>query len=327
MTFEFDRRSALALAGGTLLATAWPAFGESLSFADWLQQFRRDAAAAGIREATLAAALDGIQPIQRVLDLDQHQPESTITFAQYIDRQITPKRVEAGRQRLADNHALLAEIGAHYEVQPRFIVALWGLETDFGAVTGNFPIVAALATLAWSSSRPDLFRSELMAALKILDKGAIQPAELRGSWAGAMGQTQFMPSSYLKYAVDYRNKGRADIWQDRADVFASIANYLSREGWNGDFTWGREVRLPSGFAPDLLGGKVLKPVDAWQGLGVRRADGGNLPHAALQAGIVQPGGADGPTLMTYGNYRVIMKWNRSTYFATSVSYLADRIAV
>jgi membrane-bound lytic murein transglycosylase B len=324
-----DRRAALRLgaAGALLLGLGSRSGAAEAAFAEWLAGFRKEAAAQGIRRVTLDTALDGLQPVPRVLELDRKQPETTTTFAQYIERTVNPKRVESGREHLRDNLGLLTEIGHRYNVQPRFIVALWGLETDFGAFTGGFSVIAALATLAWASGRPALFKSELIAALQIVDRYGFAPAELKGSWAGAMGQTQFMPSSYLKHAVDYRRKGRPDIWADRADVFASIANYLAEEGWNGAFTWGREVRLPAAFDTSFLGGKVIKPVSEWQELGVRRHDGGDLPRAALEAGLVRPGGADGPTLMTYGNYRVIMKWNRSTYFATSVSYLADQIAV
>jgi membrane-bound lytic murein transglycosylase B len=323
------RRTALRL-GLAAAATALIPCGagaEQAGFAEWLAAFRRDAAAQGITPATLDLALNGLQPVQRVLDLDRHQPETTITFAQYIDKSVNPHRVAEGRQRLHDNRVLLQAIGARYNVQPRFIVALWGLETDFGAFTGGFSIIAALATLAWSSSRPALFRTELIAALTMIDRYRFTPEDLKGSWAGAMGQTQFMPSSYLKYAVDYRGAGRPDIWSAPEDVFASIAHYLAEEGWDGALTWGREVMLPPSFAPDLLGGKVLKPVADWQALGVRRRDGGDLPRAALEAGLVRPGAVSGPVLMTYGNFRVIMKWNHSTYFAASVSYLADKIAV
>jgi membrane-bound lytic murein transglycosylase B len=281
--------------------------------------------AKGISQATLEAALAGVQPIPKVIELDRRQPENTITFRQYITGVVNPGRVEGGRRRFAENRALLEEIGSRYKVQPRFIVALWGIETDFGAFSGNFSVVASLATLAYEGKRGGFFRTELLAALRILNEGHIKPAELKGSWAGAMGQTQFMPSSYLSYAVDYDGSGRRDIWTNRADVFASIANYLSSSGWDGSATWGREVRLPSGLDPSMARGDVLKPLGAWQALGVRRADGGDLPRTDIQAGLVRPGGEDGPSLLTYGNYRVIMKWNRSTYFATAVSYLADRI--
>jgi membrane-bound lytic murein transglycosylase B len=319
-----NRRQMLQLAAVAGLAAIVPARAAETDFATWLADFKREAVEQGIRPETIEAAFDGIEPVQHVLDLDRRQPEATVTFAQYIKRVLTPERIAAGRRHLAENRALLAEIGGRYNVQPRFIVALWAVESGFGAVMGDFNVVAALATLAYDGRRGAFFRGELIAALKILDQGHIQPGELKGSWAGAMGQTQFMPSSFLRYAVDYSGTGRQDIWTDRADVFASIANYLKSGGWNGAVGWGRAVRLPRYFDAGGLDGQALKPVESWQALGVRRADGGALPGTGLEAGLVQPGGPAGPTLMTYGNFRVIMKWNRSLYFATSVSYLADR---
>ncbi|MGB8839458.1 MAG: lytic murein transglycosylase [Aliidongia sp.] len=319
-----NRRHTIKLVAATALAALVPAHAAETDFATWLAGFKAEAIQQGIRPETLDAAFAGVEPIEHVLELDRRQPETTITFAQYIAHVVTPARIEAGRRHLAENRALLDEIGGHYHIQPRFIVALWAIESGFGAVTGNFNVVAALATLAYDGRRGAFFRRELIAALKILDQGNIRPGELKGSWAGAMGQTQFMPSSFLSYAIDYRGTGRQDIWTDRADVFASIANYLKSNGWNGAVGWGRAVLLPQHFDRALLGGEVLKPVDGWRALGIRRPDGGALPPAALEAGLIQPGGAAGPTLMTYGNFRTIMKWNRSLYFATAVSYLADR---
>ena len=314
-----------AAAAPALIGGVTPALGADQSFASWLAAFRQEALGAGIRQSTLDAAFAGVAPIQHVLELDQRQPETTITFDTYITRVVSDARIQAGRQHLADDRQLLDEIGAKYGVQPRFIVALWAIETDFGRVQGDYPIVAALATLAYDGRRGALFRRELIAALKILDQGRIRPEELRGSWAGAMGQTQFMPSTFLAYAVDYAGTGKQDIWHDKRDALASNANYLASLGWQGDYTWGRPVKLPAGFDPALLGGQVLRTVDQWRALGVKRDDGGALPQVAIDAGLVQPGGAAGPTLMVYGNYRAIMKWNRSLYFATAVSYLADRI--
>jgi membrane-bound lytic murein transglycosylase B len=302
-----------------------PAFAADQDFPTWLAGFKQDALGAGVQQSTLDTAFAGVAPLPHVLELDQRQPETTITFDTYIARVVSDARVQAGRQHLADDSQLLAEIGAKYGVQPRFIVALWAIETDFGRVQGDYPIIASLATLAYDGRREALFRRELIAALKILDQGRIRPEELRGSWAGAMGQTQFMPSTFLAYAVDYAGTGKQDIWHDKSDALASIANYLASLGWSADYTWGRQVTLPSGFDPALLGGQVLKTVDQWNALGVRRLDGGALPQATIDAGLVQPGGPTGPTLMVYGNFRAIMKWNRSLYFATAVSYLADRI--
>jgi membrane-bound lytic murein transglycosylase B len=295
------------------------------AFYAWLQAFRSEAAAAGIRRQTLDLALKGLHPLPKVLSLDHHQPEATMTFEQYVSRVVNPTRVESGRNRLAENRGLLQEVSAHYGVQAEYIVALWGVETDFGAFTGDFSVVAALATLAFGSSRPDLFRTELLAALRILDKGQFRPEDLKGSWAGAMGQTQFMPSSYLTYAVDYAGKGRADIWRDRADVFASIANYLQRCGWDGGSGWGMEVVVPNSFDPGLIGTKKPKPVTDWAALGVRPRESSSLPSSG-EAELIRPGGTSGPVLLTLGNFRVIMRWNHSTYFATSVGRLAERIA-
>ena len=319
------RLAAVAAAAPVLLGGIGPAQGADQDFATWLAAFKQDALGAGVHQGTLDAAFAGVAPIPRVLELDQRQPETTITFDTYVTRVVSDARIQAGRQHLADDRELLGEIGAKYGVQPRFIVALWAIETDFGRVQGDYPIVASLATLAYDGRRGAFFRKELIAALKILDQGHIRPDELRGSWAGAMGQTQFMPSTFLAYAVDYAGTGKQDIWHDKRDALASIANYLASLGWQGDYTWGRPVRLPAGFDPALLGGQVLRTVDQWRALGVQRDDGGILPQATLDAGLVQPGGAAGPTLMVYGNYRAIMKWNRSLYFATAVSYLADRI--
>jgi membrane-bound lytic murein transglycosylase B len=320
-----DRRQLLMLLAGTGLVGGRVARAAAMDFPTWLADFKKEAMEQGIGAATLESAFSGVQPLQKVLDLDHHQPEKTTTFNEYIDRVVNPNRIEAARRHLAENRALLQEVGQRYNVQPRFILALWGIETDFGAFTGGFSVVAALATLAYDGRRGEVFRRELIAALKILDQGHFKASELKGSWAGAMGQTQFMPSTFLKYAVDYSGTGRQDIWGDRADVFASAANYLASLGWDGADTWGREVVLPSGFDPSLLGGQVLRSVDTWRSLGVRRSDGGELPRLDLEAGLVRPGGDTGPTLMTYGNFRAIMKWNRSLYFATAVCYLADRI--
>jgi membrane-bound lytic murein transglycosylase B len=320
-----DRRHLLALIGGAGFAFLGRANAADLDFPTWLAGFKQEALAKGIRRETIEMAFVGVQPSQRVLELDRKQPEGTVTFQHYIDQAIDQKRVDTARKHLEENRPLLAAISRRYNVQPSFILALWGLETGFGTFTGDFSVIAALATLAYDGRRGDFFRGELIAALRILDQGRFKPSELKGSWAGAMGQTQFMPSSFLKFAVDYDGKGRQDIWTDRADVLASIANYLSTSGWDGTIGWGREVILPPGFDSHLLGGHELRSVDAWRSLGVTGTGGAALPRTDTEAGLVQPGGADGPTLMTYGNYRVIMKWNRSLYFASAVSFLADRI--
>ncbi len=201
--------------------------------------------AQGISAVTLDRAFAGVRPIPRIIELDHSQPETTLTFAQYIERVVPPARREAAHQRYVENKALLDEIGRRYGVQPRYIVALWGIETDFGRTIGTYPVVAALATLAYDGRRAAFFRRELIDALRIIQDDKIEPAAMIGSWAGAMGQSQFMPSSFLAFAVSYRGKAAPDIWTRKDDVFASIANYLSRSGWHGDQAWGEEVTAPA----------------------------------------------------------------------------------
>lgn len=310
----------LALAASLL--TARPAAAAEEDFSSWLAGMRQEAIAAGIHPATVDLAFNGLQPIPRVIELDRKQPEGTVTFADYVNRVVSPERRKTARARLQENRALLDAVGRRYHVQPRFIVALWGIETSFGQVTGGFPVIGALATLAYDGRRSAFFRNELLDALKIIDEDHVDPKEMTGSWAGAMGQSQFMPSSFLLYAVSYRGDGKRDIWHRRDDVFASIANYLAQLGWRDDQTWGRPVQLPAGFDPALIGLGIKKPITAWKRLGVKRVDGGPLPVRDFQASILRPGG-DGPALLVYDNFRVLMKWNSSSYFAGAVGTLAD----
>jgi len=312
------------------------------TFATWLKAFRSEALATGIGAETLDLALDGLAPIPRVVALDRRQPEFTQTFAQYIDARLSQSRIAAGQKALADNRAALDAVAAAYHVQPRFIVAIWGMETNYGAFTGSFPVIAALATLAFDGRRSAYFRRELINALKIVDAGHITPAAMKGSWAGAMGQAQFMPSSFLTFARDFDGDGRDDIWGSKADVFASIANYLAKNGWRDDQTWGRRVMLPSGFEEKLPGLAPAKPprscrralkdhsrrlvLDEWQALGLRRLDGRDLPGRALAASFVQPDGPGGMGFLTYGNYRSLLRYNCSNFYAAAVGLLADRIA-
>jgi membrane-bound lytic murein transglycosylase B len=314
--------AALLAVAGSLPVSA---VANEMDFATWLAGVRQEALSLGIAPATVAATLTDLHPIPRVLELDRRQPERILTFDEYLSRTVTTQRVEAARSRLAQNRALLDEIGKRYGVQPRFIVALWGIESDFGRAMGNFPIIPALATLAYDGRRSKFFRGELMNALRIVDRGEARPEEMTGSWAGAMGQSQFMPSSYLAYAVDYTGDGRRDIWHRPADVFASIANYLSRSGWHGDQGWGRPISLPSTLDSSLIGVGTRLPLARWSELGVRRGDGGELPREDMTASIVEPGGPGGPVFLIYDNYRTVLKWNNSLFFATAVGYLADRI--
>lgn len=315
----------ILLAGACFAAPAVAA--SSQSFDEWLQGVRTEAKARGVSDRILDAAFAGVQPIPRVIELDRSQPEFRLKFDEYLDRVVTGGRIATGRRLLTEHAALLDDVAAKYDVQKRFIVALWGIESDFGRITGGFPVVASLATLAYDGRRGAFFRKELMLALDILQQGHIAPAEMKGSWAGAMGQSQFMPSSFHRFAVDHNGDGHKDIWGSLPDVFASIARYLSQSGWRDDITWGREVELPKAIDRALVGLETKKPMSDWQELGVRKAGGGDLPGRDLKAAIVEVTERSGGSryFLAYDNFEVILKWNRSTYFAIAVGTLADAL--
>lgn len=292
----------------------------------WLEDMRMEALSRGISRATVDEALGEVEPIPRVIELDRSQPEFTLTFREYLARVGSDDRIAKGRERLAKYRSLLNSVSAEFGVPPQVIVALWGIETDFGRLTGGFKVVPALATLAHDGRRSAFFRKELMNALTIIDQGHIRAADMMGSWAGAMGQCQFMPSSFLRAAVDANGDGRKDIWKTQADVFASAANLLRHNGWERGRTWGRPVSLPKDFDYSLVGLDTQKRLAEWQRLGVRRFDGRNLPRVDIDASVIMPDGAGGPAFIVYNNFRAILKWNRSDYFALTAGYLADRIS-
>jgi len=327
MTLRVSRRTIFAApflaASGTGEGMAEAAEG---GFYTFLASMRREAISRGIRAPTVDIAFRNVQFLPHVIELDRKQPERVMTFTQYIANVVTPQRKEDARNQVAENRALLDAIWRRYGVEPSIIVALWGLESDFGRLPGNIPTISALATLTYDGRRGAYFRSELMAALRILDHGYIRVEEMTGSWAGAMGGPQFMPSSYLEYAVDYDGDGRRDIWNSRGDVLASIANYIRGLGWRGGQSWGQNVLLPNGFNPGYAGLKAKRSTGEWSRLGVRAVDAGPLPSRESEAALVMPEGANGPALLVYANFQAIMKWNPSTYFAVSVGYLSDSIA-
>lgn len=298
--------------------------GDSEGFARWLEGVRSDALSDGISPSTLAV-LTGLQPRPEVLDADRSQPEFKRTLEEYLARSINDQRVKEGRELLKKHRRLFGRLAARYKVPARMLVALWGIETSYGRHQGNLPVIQSLATLAFDNRRGDYFRRELLEALHILDEGLIPADRLRGSWAGAMGQLQFMPSTYRRFAVDFSGDGRSNIFKDVADVLASAANYLAGSGWETDQTWGREVRLPQAFDRQLLGLEQQKTLRDWQKLGVRKVDGKRLPRAAMQGSLVQPDGPAGRTFLVYQNYRVLRTWNKSHNFAIAVGILADRI--
>ncbi|MFR9704329.1 lytic transglycosylase domain-containing protein [Aeromonas sanarellii] len=314
-------RLALLLLGGLLSAPLQA----SPDFARYVEGLKQEAVAVGIPAATVQAAFADVRLIEAAIRHDKNQPEFKLTLDTYIPRAVPEWKVKQANALYRQHLPLLTKIGREYGVQPRFIVALWGIETNFGKLTGNFPLISSLATLAWDGRREAFFKDQLFDALRILEQGHVSPAAFQGSWAGAMGQVQFMPSSFLAYAVDQDGDGRKDLWGNLADVFGSAANYLHRNGWREDETWGRRVRVPGDLDPALLGLETRKPLSAWQALGVRRLDGSPLPKADMQASLIRPDDIHGRSYLAYDNYRVLRHWNRSPYFVVAVGTLADRI--
>jgi membrane-bound lytic murein transglycosylase B len=300
---------------------------QSGPFAVWLQGVAQEAMESGVSPATAQQALSNLFPDESVIELDQKQPESTITFETYLHNSLTPTRLEKGRELTVRHKSLLKKIHARYGVPSSVIVALWGIESSFGRNTGDYGVIESLATLAYEGRRAAFFRKELIEALRVLDEEKMDSSLLRGSWAGAMGQCQFMPSTFRRHAVDFDGDGRRDIWSDESDVLASIANYLASEGWQRNQTWGREVTLTRAVSSEYIGLEQKQRLAAWGRLGVRAVNRKPLPAGALRASLIQPDGAGGRSFLVYDNFRALMRWNRSTFFAASVGLLADKIAV
>jgi membrane-bound lytic murein transglycosylase B len=315
----------------TTLAFVSSAVAEDKSFDQWLSEFKIEAKSLGISQIVLDAALSNSVSIKRVIELDRKQPEFTMTFETYMGKVVSQTRIKKAKAKLIEHDALLAEISKKYGVQKRFIVTFWGVETNFGQYLGSFNVPNSLATLAHDGRRSAYFRKELLNALKILEEGHIAPDKMKGSWAGAMGQCQFMPSSFLSYAVDWDGDGKRDIWATKADVFASTANYLAKAGWRDDVTWGRKVVLPRDFsmngkdAKALADAKTPVKLPIWAKAGVRNADGEALPTKNLTARLVMPAGSDGPAFLVYSNFDSILDWNRSNYYALAIGHLSDKL--
>ena len=294
-------------------------------FEPWLEELSKEALSKNISQETIAASTPFLELDDRVIKLRNKQPEFTQTLTNYLEKRLTPSRIETGRKLLEKNGALLQEIYEQYGVNPRTIVALWGLESNYGQYMGSYSILSSLTTLAFSSNRGTYFRNELIAALQTIENGHASPEQMLGSWAGAMGQCQFMPWNYKQYAVDYDGDGKRDIWTTEADALASIANFLRALGWNDDLTWGRPVLLPRNFDISLADGKTGRPLQEWNALGIRRLNRTNLPQKALDARLLRPARAGGSAFLMYENFDVLMKWNRSHYFVISVGTLSDKL--
>ena len=298
---------------------------QKIPFAEYVAKIKIEAKENGINAAIVDNAFSKVEFLQRSVKADKAQPEFKLTLDTYIPRAVPGWKIEQARAAYKKHYHLLHKIGKEYGVQPRFIVALWGIETNFGKLTGSHYVISALTTMAYEGRREALFKKQLFAALTILEQGHIKAEKFIGSWAGAMGQVQFMPTSYLNYAVDYDGDGKKDIWNSYADVFASAANYLKTEGWNDEQTWGRQILLPADFDNQLAGLKQKRTLQQWQELGVRRFDGSALPKVNMNASVIIPDDKSGRIYLAYNNYQVLMHWNRSYYFATAVSYLSERI--
>jgi peptidoglycan lytic transglycosylase B len=305
---------------------ALPEQSEQSAFDRWLADFRREAAAQGISAATLDAALGGLVPNERVIELDRRQPEFLQTFYAYLARRVTPEQVAVGQMLLQENAALLDEVERKYGIPKAVLVAFWGLETRYGALQGSLNVPASLATLAFEGRRSAFFRKQLLDALRIIDAGHVQAVDMNGSWAGAMGHMQFMPSTFLVYAVDGDGDGRIDVWKSLPDAMHSAANYLKQAGWQAQEPVALEVRLPEGFDWRQARQAHRLPVAEWTAMGVKQADGSALPVVNGRAAIVLPQGWQGPAFMVFDNFDVVMQWNRSINYALAVAQLAQQVA-
>ncbi len=307
-------------------------------FADWLAAVRTEALGRGITARTVTEALSDVEPLPVVLERDRTQAERTLSIDEYLKRRLNRRTIQTAREMAVRHAALLDQVSSAYGVPPGIIVAIWGLESNFGRFSGVRPTIPALATLAYDNRRASLFREELFSALRILDQGDIDLARMKGSWAGAMGQPQFMPSSYLKYAVDFDHDGKKDIWESNADVFASIANYLKQNGWNGHSTWGWAVKLPrdsnaafSAAVPLRTEGceamrqmSEARTLARWRSLGVRPVGRGSLPRTSVLASLVRAGSQN---FLVLDGYAALLQYNCAHAYALAVALLSNQVPV
>ena len=329
----------LAALTGTVRTQSPPAPAEpSVPFDVWLAELINEANGRGFDETLIEDTLVGIEPLPRVIQADRSQAELSPGLDRYLSTRITRTVVNRGRAQTKEHRALLSRIEKEYGVQRRFVLSIWGMESRFGRVTGREPIFRALATLAWEPRRASFFRGELFDALTMVQRKHIEAKNMTGSWAGAMGQTQFMPSSYLKYAVDFDKDGRRDIWKSTPDALASIANYLKGYGWQEGETWGREVRVSAAARERIAAAGVEmrkegcfairnmtepRKLSDWTKWGVVRVNGRRLPTASMNASLVTTG--DDHTFLVYRNYEALLGYNCAHYYALSVAMLADRL--
>jgi len=297
------------------------------TFEQYLASLKLQAIEQGYSPDFVDQVFAGVSYRKKTVKADKNQPETKLTLDKYLVTRVPDWKVKKAIDLMSQHQVLLDQVEQEFGVQKRFIVALWGNESNFGSIMGKHSVINSLVTLAYEGRRETLFKKQLFAALKILKQGHVALDSFVGSWAGAMGQSQFMPTSFLDYAIDFDNDGRKDIWNNKADVFASIANFLKSEGWSNKITWGRQVTVPKNFDFSLVG---LKPsskrfLAEWQAMEVRRYDGRDLPNLPIKSSLIAPDGETGRIYLVYENFHTLMKWNRSSYFGVSVSYLSDRI--
>ncbi len=302
-----------------------PALAQDASFSRWVEQLWPDARKKGVSKKTFQRAFRGVTPDPEVIKKAEHQPEFAKPVWDYLASAVSKKRIENGREMLRKHGPLLASIEARYEVDRHILLAIWGMESSYGQFRGKSNVIRSLATLAYQGSRRKFGRTQLLAALQILERGDIPPAKMTGSWAGAMGHTQFIPTTYNAHAVDFTGNGRRNIWESHADALASTANYLKVSKWRPGETWGYEVELARGFDYALTGRKIVKTLAQWGELGVRRAKGKSFPRPGDRASIVLPAGSRGPAFAVINNFRSILRYNNAISYGLAVGHLADRI--
>lgn len=295
------------------------------SFSVCLKNLQDKARLAGVTEQTNSNVLGKVKFVERVISYDRNQPEFVQTFPGYISKRVTPWRINKGRELLKKHKVLLRKLTQEYGIPAQYLISFWGLETNFGTIKGKMPIIDSLATLACDPRRSEFFTKELILALRLMEREKIPTETMVGSWAGAMGHTQFMPSAYTNYAVDGDGDGQINLWESEQDALTSAANFLKSLGWKSGYRWGREVRLKEGFDFQLSGRDKQYPLSFWFENGVASAQKKVQLKGALEASLLVPSGHEGPAFLTYSNFDVILRWNNSEYYAIAVGHLADRI--
>ncbi len=324
------RKTDLAIAGllalGLMALSAAPGQAQDeAAFAAWVEQLWPEARSRGVSEALFRRAFNGVTPDPEIIRLSEHQPEFVRPVWEYLGSAVSTARIRNGQAMLSRHKPIFDAIEEKYGVSRYYVAAIWGIETSYGSFTGNKYVIRSLATLAYTGERRDFGRVQLLAALEILQNGDIEPENMKGSWAGAMGHTQFIPTTYKQLAVDFTGDGKRDIWRSISDALASTANFFREKGWRSDETWGYEAVLPEGFDYGLADDRTEKTLSEWARLGITRPNGRPFPRPADRATLIVPAGARGPAFLTIANFNVIKRYNNSTSYALAVGHLADRL--